>query len=151
MKLSCSQLNMSDGDSQLNMSDGEWTWTNKRLNWRRFGVFQRFVTNNYGSLSTFMCTLSFCYSLLLGQFQLKLFYYGKGRQNFASNVNMYPCEPSRQNYLVTYLADITLEQSFLLSVECSYRFLDNNDHWDKGFSSRLHSDNNIHWGMGFVL
>ena len=46
-------------------------------------------------------TLSFCYSLLLaiGQFQLKLFYCGKGRQNFASNVTLYPCERSRQNHL----------------------------------------------------
>ena len=43
---------------------------------------------------------SFSYSLLLsGQFQLKLFYCGKGRQNFASNVTLYPCERSRQNHL----------------------------------------------------
>ena len=42
---------------------------------------------------------SSCYSLLLGQFQLKLFYCGKGRQNFASNVTLYPCERSRQNHL----------------------------------------------------
>ena len=41
---------------------------------------------------------SFCYSLLLGQFQLKLFYCGKGRQNFASNATLYPCEHSRQNH-----------------------------------------------------
>ena len=40
-----------------------------------------------------------CYSLLLGQFQLKLFYCGKGRQNFASNVTLYPCERSRQIHL----------------------------------------------------
>ena len=43
---------------------------------------------------------SFCYSLLLGQYQLKLLYYGKGRQNFVSNVTLYPCERSRQNHLV---------------------------------------------------
>ena len=42
---------------------------------------------------------SFCYSLLLGQCQLKLFYCRKGRQNFASNVTLYPCERSRQNHL----------------------------------------------------
>ena len=42
----------------------------------------------------------FCYSLLLGQFQLKLFYCGKGGQNFASNVTLYPCERSRQNHQV---------------------------------------------------
>ena len=41
----------------------------------------------------------FCYSLLLGQFQLKLFYCGKGLQNFASNITLYPCERSRQNHL----------------------------------------------------
>ena len=41
----------------------------------------------------------FCNSLLLGQFQLKLFYCGKGRQNFVSNVTLYPCERSRQNHL----------------------------------------------------
>ena len=33
---------------------------------------------------------SFCYIFLLGQFQLKLFYCVKSRQNFASNVNLYP-------------------------------------------------------------
>ena len=44
---------------------------------------------------------SFCYSFLLGQFQLKLFCCGKGRQNFASNVTLYPCERSRQNHLVS--------------------------------------------------
>ena len=41
----------------------------------------------------------FCYSLLLGQFQLKLFYCGKGCQNVASNVTLYPCERSHQNHL----------------------------------------------------
>ena len=40
----------------------------------------------------------FCYSLPIRQFQLKLFYYGKGCQNFASNVTLYPCERSRQNH-----------------------------------------------------
>ena len=44
---------------------------------------------------------SFCYTynLLLEQFQLKLFCFGKGSQNFASNVTLYPCERSRQNHL----------------------------------------------------
>ena len=37
--------------------------------------------------------------LLLGQFQLKLFNSGKGRQNCASNVTSYPCERSQQNHL----------------------------------------------------
>ena len=46
---------------------------------------------------------TFFYCLLLGQFQLKLFYYGKGRQNFASNVTFYPCERSRQNHLARTL------------------------------------------------
>ena len=41
----------------------------------------------------------FCHSLLIGQFQLKLFYCGNGRQSFASNVTLYPCECSRQNHL----------------------------------------------------
>ena len=41
----------------------------------------------------------FRYSLLLGQFQLKLLYSGKGRQNFAPNVTLYPCERLRQNHL----------------------------------------------------
>ena len=41
----------------------------------------------------------FCYSPLLGQFQLQLFYCGKGRQNFVSNVTLYPCERSLQNHL----------------------------------------------------
>ena len=40
-------------------------------------------------------------NLLSGQFQLKLFCCGKGRQNFASNVTLYPCECSHQNYLAT--------------------------------------------------
>ena len=44
-------------------------------------------------------TLFFCYSLLLGQFQPKSFYCGEGRQNFASNVTLYPCERSHQNHL----------------------------------------------------
>ena len=39
--------------------------------------------------------------LLLGQFQLKLFYHGKGRQNFTSNVTFYPCDHSRQHHLVS--------------------------------------------------
>ena len=47
--------------------------------------------------------ISFCYSLLSGQFQLKLFHCGKGRQNFASNVTLYPCERFRQNHLVSYI------------------------------------------------
>ena len=42
----------------------------------------------------------FCYSPLLSQLQLKSFYCGKGRQNFASNVTLYPCQRSSQNYLV---------------------------------------------------
>ena len=42
----------------------------------------------------------FCYSFPLGQFQLKLFYCGKGRQNFASNITLYPFERSRQDHLV---------------------------------------------------
>ena len=37
----------------------------------------------------------------LGQFELKLFYRGRGRQNFASNVTLYPCERFRQNHLDT--------------------------------------------------
>ena len=41
-----------------------------------------------------------CYSPLLGQYQLMLLYCGKGRQNFASNITLYPCERSRQNHLV---------------------------------------------------
>ena len=44
---------------------------------------------------------SFFYSLLLGQFQLKLFNCGKDRQNFALHVNLYPCERFRQNQLVS--------------------------------------------------
>ena len=45
-------------------------------------------------------TLPLVAAILLGQFQLKLFYCGKGRQNFPSNVTLYPCERSRQNHLV---------------------------------------------------
>ena len=41
----------------------------------------------------------FCYGFLLGQFKLKLFFYRKGCQNFASNVTLYSCDHSRQNYL----------------------------------------------------
>ena len=57
---------------------------------------------------------SFCYSLLSGQFQLKLFYCGKGRQNITSNVPLYPCECSLQNCLdrsttVNYLFVAALE------------------------------------------
>ena len=54
----------------------------------------------------------FCYSLLLGQFQLELIYCGKGRQNFASNVTLYPCERSRQNHLVVYYK-IVVEDGWL--------------------------------------
>ena len=55
----------------------------------------------------------FCYSLLLGQFQLKLFYCGKGRQTVASNVTLYPCERSRQNHLVwlTYPLQVLVKGS----------------------------------------
>ena len=41
----------------------------------------------------------FFYSPLLGPFQLKLFHSVKVRQNFASNVTLYPCERSHQNHL----------------------------------------------------
>ena len=44
---------------------------------------------------------SFCYSPLLVQFQLKLIYCGKARQNVASNVTLYPCERSLQNHLAS--------------------------------------------------
>ena len=47
---------------------------------------------------------SFSYSLLLGQSQFKLQVSkncARGRQNFASNVTLYPCERSRQNHLVS--------------------------------------------------
>ena len=50
---------------------------------------------------------NFFYSLLLGRFQLNLFYCGKGRQNFASNVTLYPCERSRQNHLGFIKAEAT--------------------------------------------
>ena len=55
----------------------------------------------------------FCYSLLLGLFQLKLFYCGKGRQNFASNVTLYTCERSRQNHLGQWTG------KFVQIIECS--------------------------------
>ena len=55
---------------------------------------------NFSELITRVHCTSFCYSLLSGQF--KLFYWGKGRQNFASNVTLYPCERSRQNHLAGF-------------------------------------------------
>ena len=36
----------------------------------------------------------------------KLFYCGKGLQNFASNVTLYPCERSRENHLVISFATV---------------------------------------------
>ena len=54
----------------------------------------------------------FCSSLLLGQLQIKLFYCGKGRQNFPSNVTLYPYERSRQNHL-----DWILKMSHLLGTD----------------------------------
>ena len=42
---------------------------------------------------------------ILVQFQFKLFYCGKGRQNFASNVNLDPCERSRQNHMKEILRE----------------------------------------------
>ena len=41
----------------------------------------------------------FNYSFLLDRFEFKLFSCGKDRQNFASNVTLYPCERSRQNHM----------------------------------------------------
>ena len=58
---------------------------------------------NLISMNSLQKHTSFCYSLTLGQFQLKSFYCEKGSQNFASNVTLYPCKRSLQNHLVVYL------------------------------------------------
>ena len=52
---------------------------------------------------------SFCYSPLLGKFQLKQFYCRKGPQNFALNITLYPYEPPRQNHLVVFC--VTLDHT----------------------------------------
>ena len=71
---------------------------------------------------------SSCYSPLLGQFQLKLFYCGKGRQNFASNITLYTCERSRQNHLdrLNYLfhAVIGVSESYSSKSHVSKDFQD---------------------------
>ena len=61
--------------------------------------------------TSFQCTRTdfLCYNILLGQFQIKLLlkfilHCGKGPQNFASNITLYPCERSRQNHPETYLS-----------------------------------------------
>ena len=60
----------------------------------------------------------FCYSLLLGQFQLKLFYCGKSRQNFVSNITLYPCERSCQNHLEWIKYTKTSESLSLNNIQC---------------------------------
>ena len=71
----------------------------------------------------------FCYSLLLGQFQLKLFYCGKGRQNFASNVTLYPCQRSRQNHLTHEVLKYCM--AFIRTTYCTLLFCSNIAYWNK--------------------
>ena len=65
----------------------------------------------YMILLYFRSLQSLLYSLLLGQLQLKLSYFEKGRQNFASNVTLYPCQRSRQNHLLRFFSDVTGPQA----------------------------------------
>ena len=69
---------------------------------------QLHTLENFISTKKWQEHTSFCYSLLLGQFQLKLFYCRKGRQNFASNVTLYPCERSRQNHLEWHYRELDI-------------------------------------------
>ena len=54
------------------------------------------------------------YSLLSGQFQLKLFYGAKGLENSASNATLSPCERFRQNHLENVQV-VTLTSFILVS------------------------------------